>query len=79
MRCPGLRELLKRFADFDQYCADHRRVWVSVITKWAAGPRDAASAVATSIPRDATVAVATFIPRDAAGVVAAFVSPRGGY
>mmetsp|Transcript_1969 Transcript_1969/g.6503 ORF Transcript_1969/g.6503 Transcript_1969/m.6503 type:complete len:246 (+) Transcript_1969:32-769(+) len=65
---PELRESLKRFADFDQYCADHRRVWVSVITKCAAVPRDAAS-----------VAAATFIPRDAAGVVAAFVSPRGGY
>lgn len=63
---PELRESLKRFADFDQYCADHRRVWVSVITKCAAVPRDAAS-----------VAAATFIPRDAAGVVAAFV--RGGY
>ena len=65
--CPELRRALKRFADFDQYCADHRRVWVSVVTKCAAVPRDAASAVAT------------FIPRDAAGVVAAFVSPRGGY
>jgi hypothetical protein len=53
-----------------KYCADHRRAWVSVrvVTKCAAGPRDAAGAAA-----------ATFIPRDAAGVVAAFVSPRGGY
>ena len=64
VRRADLREPLKRFADFDQYCADHRRVWVSVVTKCAAVPRDAAS-----------VAVATFIPRDAAGVVAAFVSP----
>ena len=63
VRRADLREPLKRFADFDQYCADHRRVWVSIVTKCAA------------IPRDATVAAATFIPRDAAGVVAAFVSP----
>ena len=68
MRRKSLRGPLKRFADFDRYCADHRRVWVSVVTKCAAVPRDAAS-----------VAAATFIPRDAAGVVAAFVSPRGGY
>lgn len=60
----------------------NQTVWraaISVVTKCAAVPRDAAGvAAATFIPRDAAgAAVATFIPRDAAGVVAAFV--RGGY
>lgn len=62
-----MRKSLRKYTFFDQFAANRRRVWVSVITKCAAVPRDAASAVAT------------FIPRDAAGVVAAFVSPRGGY
>ena len=59
-----MRKSLRKYTNFDQFAANRRRVWVSVITKCAAVPRDAAG-----------VAVATFIPRDAAGVVAAFVSP----
>ena len=49
LKRPDLCESLKRFADFDQYCADHRRVWVSVVTKCAAVPRDAAGVVAAFV------------------------------
>ena len=49
MERPELREALKRFDDFDQYCADHRRVWVSIVTKCAAIPRDAAGVVAAFV------------------------------
>jgi hypothetical protein len=49
MEWPKLSWALKRVADFDQYCADHRRVWVSVVTKCAAVPRDAAGVVAAFI------------------------------
>ena len=60
-----------KFATLNQSDSDYQTGWraaISVVTKCAAIPRDAAGG-----------AVATFTPRDAAGVVAAFAPPRGGY
>ena len=43
------RMLLSRYTNFDQFAANHRRVWVSVIAKCAAIPHDAAGVVASFV------------------------------
>ena len=45
----SVRESLRKYTFFDQFAANHRRVWVSVITKCAAIPHDAAGVCASFV------------------------------
>ena len=45
----SVRESLRKYTFFDQFAANRRRVWVSVITKCAAVPHDAAGVVASFV------------------------------
>ena len=45
----SVRTSLRKYTFFDQFAANHRRVWVSVIAKCAAVPHDAAGVVASFV------------------------------
>ena len=45
----SLRTSLRKYTFFDQFAANHRRVWVSVIAKCAAIPHDAAGVLASFV------------------------------
>ena len=45
----GVRKSLRKYTFFDRFAANHRRVWVSVITKCAAIPHDAAGVAASFV------------------------------
>ena len=45
----SVRESLRKYTFFDQFTANRRRVWVSVVTKCAAIPHDAAGVVASFV------------------------------
>ena len=49
VRQRSVRKSLRKYTFFDQFAANHRRVWVSVITKCAAIPHDAAGVVASFV------------------------------
>ena len=44
-----MRKSLRKYTNFDQFAANRRRVWVSVVTKCAAIPHDAAGVVASFV------------------------------
>ena len=49
VRKPSVRKSLRKYTNFDQFAANRRRVWVSVVTKCAAIPHDAAGIVASFV------------------------------